>query len=139
MTTLADKINKLPEELINLIKEYVPKKEFTFTNKENYIKYHSLIKLTIKNYEKYIRDIIKRDNDFVLNQVLRENYEDWSKIKQYMYKNMTFKNYFYFTINYCIENDSINCTNIINIFLKEHGLDKNIHKKNVIKYIRWKD
>jgi hypothetical protein len=139
MTTLADKINKLPEELINLIKEYVPKKEFTFTNKENYITYHSLIKLTIKNYEKYIRDIIKRDNDFVLNQVLRENYEDWSKIKQYMYKNMTFKNYFYFTINYCIENDSINCTNIINIFLKEHGLDKNIHKKNVIKYIRWKD
>jgi len=52
---------------------------------------------------------------------------------------MIFKNYFYFTINYCIENDSDNCRKIINKFLKEHGLDKNLHKKNVVKYIKWKD
>ena len=139
MTTFADKINNLPNELIILIKEFIPKKELIFTNKENYISNHYLIKLNIKNYENYIRNIIKRDNEFVLSQVLRENYQKWSKITKYMYKNMIFKNYFYFTINYCIENDSINCRNVINIFLKEHGLDKNIHKKNVIKYIRWKD
>lgn len=139
MTSFEDKINNLPNEIINLIKEFIPKKELIFTNKENYISNHYLIKLTIKNYENYIRNIIKRDNEFVLTQVLRENYQKWCKITKYMYKNMIFKNYLYFTINYCIENDSINCRNVINNFLKEHGLHKNIHKKNVIKYIRWKD
>ena len=36
MTTIVDKINNLPNELINLIKEFLPKKELIFTNKENY-------------------------------------------------------------------------------------------------------
>ena len=32
-----------------------------------------------------------------------------------------------------------NIAKIINIFLKELGLGKNLHKKNVIKYIKWKN
>ena len=52
---------------------------------------------------------------------------------------MICKNYLYFTINYCIENESNNCRKVINNFFKEQGLGKNLHKKNVIKYIRWKD
>jgi len=139
MTTILKKITLLPDELINIIKEYVPKKEFIFTNRENYFLYHHLIKKYIKNYENYIRDTIRKDNDFVFKLILRENYNKWCEIKQYRYKNMIFKNYVYFTISYCIENDSNNCRNNINEFFKEHGLGKNLHKKNVVKYIRWKD
>jgi len=138
-TNIINRINNLPDDMINVIKEYVPKKEFVFTNKQNYILYHHLIKKSIKNYENYIRDIIRRDNDFVFNLIIKENYEKWCEIKQYRYKNMIFKNYVYFTISYCIENDSNNCRNVITKFFKEHGLGKNLHKKNVIKYIRWKD
>ena len=36
MTTFIDKINNLPNELINLIKDFLPKKELIFTNKANY-------------------------------------------------------------------------------------------------------
>ena len=57
MTTFVDKINNLPNELINLIKEFLPKKELIFTNKENYLLYHNLLKQSIKNYENYIRKI----------------------------------------------------------------------------------
>ena len=57
----------------------------------------------------------------------------------YTSKNMIFNNYLYFVINYCIENDSNNCIKIISDFLKEHGLCKNLHKKNVVKYIKWKN
>jgi hypothetical protein len=136
---LIRKINNLPEVLVDLIKEYIPKKTIVFTNRENYNLYHSYIFISIKNYDNYIRDMIRRDNEFVFDKIVRENYNKWNNIKQYRYKNMIFKNYFYFTINYCIENDSDNCRKIINIFLKEHGLDKNLHKKNVVKYIKWKD
>jgi hypothetical protein len=139
MNVIIENVNKLPIELVKLIGEYVPKKEFVFTNRENYNLYHPLIKSSIKNYENYIRDMIRRDNEFVFEKIFQENYKTWFTIKQYIYKNMVFKNYFYFTISFCIENESNNCRNIINPFMKEHGLCKNLHKKNVVKYIRWKN
>lgn len=139
MGSLLDNIYYLPSDIINLIKEFLPKSVFVFTNRENYQLYHPLIKPFIQNYENYIRDTIRRDNDFVFKMILRENYLKWYETKQYTYKNMVFKNYLYFTIQYCIENDSNNCRNVINDFLKEHGLGKNLHKKNVVKYIRWKN
>ncbi len=136
MSNLIENVNKLPYELVDLIKEYIPKTALVFTNKENYLLYHHTIRNKIKNYENYIRDTVRRDNEFVFNLILKENYHRWCEIKQYRYKNMLFKNYVYFTINYCIENDSNNCRNIITNYFKEHGLGKNPHKKNIVKYIR---
>jgi len=136
---LLNKIYKLPQDMVLIIKEYLPKKLLIFTNRENYILYRPIIKKYIIDYENYIRDMIRRDNNFVFEFILNENYNKWITINQYKYKNMIFKNYFYFTINYCIENESNNCRNIITNFLKIHGLGKNLHKKNVVKYIRWKD
>ena len=136
---LIIRINNLPEVVVDLIKEYIPKKTLVFANRENYNLYHSYIFSSIKNYDNYIRDMIRRDNEFVFDKIVRENYNKWNIIKQYRYKNMIFKNYFYFTINYCIENDSDSCRKVTNNFLKEHGLNKNLHKKNIVKYIKWKD
>ena len=135
--SLIEKINKLPLEIVDIIKEYVPHIILVFTNRENYHKFHSVIKPYIKHYENYIRDMIRRDNDIVFSMILRENYQKWFEIKHYRYKNMIFKNYLYFTIQFCIENDSNHCRNAISDFFKEHGLGKNLHKKNVVKYIKW--
>jgi hypothetical protein len=129
----------LPIEIIYLIKEYIPKKTLVFTNKENYFSYHSLIKTSITNYENYVRDIIRRDNEFVFNLVLNENLYKWQNIKKYYYKNMIFNNYLYFISYYCIENDSTKCRTIFSKLCEEQGLCKNLHKKNVIKYIKWKN
>ena len=136
---LIEKIRKLPNELVNLIKEYVPKAKFIFTNRENYKLYHYLIPIKSNEVDDYIKDTVKRDNEYVLNVIIRENYYKWYEKGQVYYKNMSFNNYLYFLINYCIENGSENCLKIINIFLKEHGLGKNLHKKNVVKYIKWKN
>jgi len=138
-TNIIQQINKLPVEIINIIKEFIPKIAFVFTNRENYRLYHSLLLSYITNYEGYIRDTIRRDNEFVFTMILRENHKKWYEIKKYKYKNMIFTNYLYFIIHYCIENVSNNCSNAIHEFLKEHGLGKNLHKKNVVKYIKWKN
>ena len=138
-TEFYKKINTMPEVIILLIQEYIPKHILVFTNRENYQLYHSLIINSIKDYNTFIKDTIKRDNEFVFDTIVRENYLKWFTIKQYRYKNMIFLNYLYFMIHFCIENDSNNCRKVINNFLKEHGLDKNLHKKNVVKYIKWKD
>jgi len=134
-----DFFSRLPDDLIRVIKEFVPKKTLVFTNKENYNLYHHLLKKSIKNYENYIRDTIRRDNEYVFDKIVRENYMNWKEIKRYAYKNMVFYNYCYFVINYCIENESENCRNILSNFLAEQGLCKNLHKKNVVKYIKWRN
>ena len=130
---------RLPPELIRYIKEYIPKKTFVFTNRENYNLYHSLIKPSIKDYESYIRAMIRQDNEFVFKKIIEENISKWYEIRQYKYKNMIFKNYLYFVMNFCIENESNNCRKTVLEFLKEHGLGKNLHKKNIVKYIKWKN
>ena len=128
-------INQLPNELQNLIHDFVQKKDFVLTNRENYKLYHSEITIPKKNYDNYIRDIIKRDNDFVFKTIILEDYYKWVNIKNITYKNIIFKNYVYFIINFCIENESNKCQEILLYFLKEQGLCKNLHKKNVAKYI----
>ena len=132
-------IDFLPDELIRLIKEFIPIKILVFMNKQNYNLYHYSIKKYICNYENYIRDTIRRDNSFVFNKIISENYKKWINITKYTYKNTIYKNYIYFIIDFCTENQSSQCRNIIVDFLKEHGLCQNQHKKNIAKHIRWKN
>ena len=117
---LLKNINKLPYELISIIKEYIPKTALVFLNKTSYFLYHKLIKKYIVNYESYIRHTIRFDNDFVFERIFYENYNIWIQQYNYIYKNIVFKNYLVFLIEYCVENRSSNCRMIIYIFLKEH-------------------
>ena len=66
-------VSQLPNELCDIIFEYVKDEEKIFINKE-YYKYHYLLKdkISDKNYDNYLRDIIRNDSDFVLNQLLEK-------------------------------------------------------------------
>ncbi len=131
------KISDLPDDVINLIKEFLPRKSFVFVNKAFYNLYHHTIRRDILLYENYIRDMIRRDNEFVFEKIIVENMDTWLKNKQYRYKNMIFNNYIYFIMNYCIENNSDRCREILIHYLKKRDLCRNLHKKNVVKYIKW--
>jgi hypothetical protein len=137
---LINKVKNLPDVLIEIIKNYLTDVSSVFLNKQKYITNHYLIRpIILKNkIENYIRYMIRRDYDFVFQQILLENYTKWLEIKHYMYKNIIYKNYIYFIKDYCIENESVKCRNLINLFLKEHGLCQNQHKNNIIKNKRWK-
>jgi len=131
MNTISD----LPDEIIRLIKEYIPIHKLIFVNSVYYNSYHYIIKKHIPLFENYIRDTIRRDNEFVFEQIIRENINYWVKKKQYVYKNMIFNNYIYFIIHYCIENNSDKCRLIIKNYLSKGNLCINQHKKNIVKYI----
>lgn len=136
---LFENIKFLPDVLVSHIYDFIPRIALVFTNKEKYNLYHIHLKKYIINYENYIRDTIRRDNHFVIGKIVEENFNIWIKICDYMYKNMIFKNYAYFVIHYCIENESTKCREVVIDFLKQLGLCKNLHKKNIVKYIRWKN
>jgi len=132
-------ISDLPDDIINLIKEFLPRQKLVFTNKSFYNLYHYTIRKSIPLYENYVRDIVRRDNEFVFEKVVEENINLWIKNKQYRYKNMVFNNYIYFIMNFCIDNDSERCRLILFDFLSKRVLCRNLHKKNVVKYIKWKN
>ena len=131
-------INQMPNELLELIKEYINKKTLVFVNKTYYNLYHTVIKKYINKYESYTRDIIRRDNYLVFQQICKENFNNWLNNKQYRYQLMIFNNYIYFIMFFCIENDSEKCRDILLNIFEERKFGKNLHKKNVIKYIKWK-
>lgn len=130
-------INNLPNEIKSVIQEYIPYSSLVFTNKDNYINYHYLLRFKLK--ENYTRDIVRRDFDFVFERILNENYKKWLMTKHYMYKNIIYGNYIYFLKDFCLMNESYKCRMKLNNFLEENGLCKNQHKKNTSKHIRWKN
>ena len=134
-----ENIDKLSYELIDIIYSYIPKSVTIFLTQQNYIKEHYLLRSFInKMYvEQYIRTMVRQDNDFVFNLLLVENYKRWLNMKKYYYKECIYGNYVNFLESYAIDNKSLKCRKLIINFFEEQGLNKNQHKKNVIRYIRW--
>ena len=140
---LLKNVENLPDELMNIVKSYIPKSVTIFLTKHSYIDEHYLVRDIINknkkcNIENYIRAMIRQDNDFVLKQLLVENNKRWLQMNNYYYKRCIFSNYIIFLKSYSIENDSLKCIKIINDLFEELGLSKNQHKKKLIRYIRWK-
>jgi hypothetical protein len=127
----------LPDEIIREIFDYIPRQKLVFINSIYYNLYHYLLKIHIPIYESYTRDMIRRDNYYVLERLVRENFDSWIKNRQYQYKNMVFSNYIYFVLHFCMENNSDRCRNILMVELSKRDLSRNLHKKNIIKYIKW--
>ena len=139
MSNIIYNIQQLPDDMINVIKEYLPLHIQVFLNKKSYLLYHFCLKKNIYHYENYIRETIRRDSYFVFNEIIKENCKLWLKNRNFTYKNIIYKNYIYFALSYCTENNSHVCRKMLSDFLKEHGLCQNQHKKNIIKHIRWKN
>jgi len=139
-TDLCNNISILPIDIIEIIYSYIPKFVTIFLTKKDYVEEHYLLKNYInkRDIENYIRAMIRRDNDFVLKHLLVENYTRWISIKKYYYKGAIYENYLFFLKAYCIDNESINCKNVLIKLFEELGLSKNQHKKKTYNYIRWK-
>lgn len=141
-TNLLLKIrNQIPQEIIDIIFHFISFKVKIFLNKHFYYHYHFYIYdfILSRNKENFIRTILRTDNQFVFQQLLTENYLKWIyDIKNYKYKNFAYKSYIYFLKDFCLFNDSFQCSNLLNEFLEKHNLCQNQHKKNTVRNIRWK-
>lgn len=132
---------KLPNELTNLIYEYIPNKVKYFITKENYITNHMEINKLIpqEKYETYIRTIVRQDLDFVFNIVLHEHLVQWLfYMKNYIYKDEEYINYFYFIYFYALEYESVKCKTVCDYIINKIGLNKYKHKNKIIKHIIWR-
>lgn len=128
----------LPNEIIDVIYQFIPKHLLVFTSWNYYDNYHYLLKPFIKNYESYLRYIIRRDHDFIFSKVIDENCNNWIKIKYYLYNNNIFSDYTFFLLHYSIENQSDKCKLLLKELIAKLYKNKNQPKKNNTKYINGK-
>jgi hypothetical protein len=133
-------VDKLPEVLVDIVYSYIPKSVTMFLTKKNYIEDHHLVRKFIdkRKIEQYIRAMVRDDNDFVFKHLLVENYRRWLNMRKYYYKECIYGNYLNFLESYAIENESTKCRKLLHNLFQEEGLSKNQHKKNTIRYIRWR-
>jgi hypothetical protein len=133
-------LKELPEDiLICHILPYLRPEIKVWTNKENYEKYHFIVKKMIapRFFCSYVRDIIRNDFSFVFNMILRENFDKWLKMKNYKYNDIMYDDYVKYINDYCIKNESTKCKILLREKIKNANMSKNWHKNNRNKDIRW--
>lgn len=125
ITKMDSTFFSLPLELQTMIKEFLAPETIVFTNKTNYNTYHSVLRqklIPLLNIEKYIRDMVSRDLDYVFLTLCRENHERWLHMKGYRYQDKVCTNYFYFLKVFCVEKDATKCLHALKTSLKEKGI-----------------
>ena len=149
-------VNKVPDELVVLISEYIPRDVLFYTSKNNFENYYlsyrmsnfardktnNVIKIENdyfirKNYyiflksreitnNRYINMIIRKDLYYVLSKIMSKKYNHWKKINNYYYNGNKYPNYLVFLEQLCIKYGSNKCRKEINNYC---FADTNLRKK----------
>ena len=134
---LFDLVQKLPDDIIEIIWNKLNHKNKIFLNKENYTKFNYLIDGLVTNHGSYIRDIIRNDYSFSFQYILERRFIHWLHKLNYKFANIIYPDYINFILNYCASNNSSNCGYLINLQLNLSGLKKEWRKNSRIKYNKW--
>lgn len=129
----------LPYQIIERIWFYLDDVCKITTCKKYYNKYHYLIKENrfIKNYDSYVRSIVRDDHSFVFKFIVDENLEAWRKKGKIYYKNIVYFSYLHFILDLIREYSSQKCKIVLWSYLNTFGYGKNVHKNKRNKYIKW--
>lgn len=113
------KLNQLPNDLKNLIFNFIPTIKLVGLNHYYYNKYHYMISMKIFSgeYSRYIHDLIRNDNSLAFQQILKEMrniYEnEFTERKRYVYKRKIFKTLYDYLLFLCKNYESNNCKNLL--------------------------
>lgn len=111
-------IKTLPDELINIIKEYLPKNVLFYTSKKNFEKYYINFRL-FNSYNAIDKktNILNIENDYFIRKnfffVLKSNY-----ISNNQYINMLIRNDYHYILNVILINKYNHWKNIKNYYYK---------------------
>jgi hypothetical protein len=126
-STTLERIQQLPQILIDIVYEYMTPMSKRLVRKSNYF-----AKNPNQVTESFIRDMIRKDCDFVMVAYLEKYSEKWIQMKKYFYKQCIYPNYLYFLHDYCLENQAFKCLSLINA----RKVSQNTNKKKII-HTRW--
>ena len=137
---MINNIDKLPDEILLIIFNYINLEKKIFLNKYYYNNYsHLIINLIPKhNYHSYLRSIIRNDSKFSFINILSLNFSFWiNNITNYKYNNTYYENYLSFLIQLCKKYNSNKCLNLITDKLYKNGLNNYKFKTKNLNKNKW--
>ena len=150
MSSLLNKIDRTPIEIVMIIKKYIPREIIIITNKKDYENEYMNLRLTCngegipfrsisykKNFtfQTYIKKIIANNMNYIFEMLIKHKYNHWINIKKYRYRGYKYSNYIQYLEQLCIQMESTLCKNVICDFEKNKGIirkkrDKKIRRIN---------
>ena len=141
--TLLENIETLPDEIVILIKSFIPINVLfdlnntyfnrffpTILNKQRfpYLAYYNYIG---NSAEKYVKNVIRSDNDYIFKYILKKFGASWKLRINHRYKNKVFKRYLDYLSFLCVEKyKSTRCRNCIYEINRNEFKNKNIKTIN---------
>ena len=134
----------LPEDIIWMIGKYVRDVDKIWLCKKYYYHNHYLLFENSTKREKVsiplLKNIIRNDYEFILQQLLNIYGDLWSKYhsnKKYKYESMVFPSFMDMLMFWNRKYKSGRCENIMIEYLKYNGFRANRYKQNKQRNIRW--
>ena len=124
---------KLPEEIINKIKEYIKPKELVYTNKTNFKLYHKQVmyklNINLRSVKTFIKIMLKNDYDILFMDYILKYWKRWINIRRYEIGGVIYGNYLYYIYEYLIRNNSKKCFQILMKLFNKKYIHVNIGRK----------
>lgn len=140
--TMSYKLINLPEELCQIIFDFMPNTTTFNLNKTYFIAYYHqnvINKLDFNNYKKsdtYIRNIIRNGRELQFSLLLKSCFLNWDKQKVWRWKNLKFPCYLFYLKHLSTKYNQTNIRNLIENKLK-NNMSINKYKKIKSKNISW--
>ena len=130
-TNLQDVLN---DDVIGVIKSFLPKEIRVWMSKDDYVANHSVIKHMIpaNRYDQYIHDVIDKDHSFVFTQILREQFDKFHNWKHFEKNGNRHHSYLTYLRDRCLEKKSMKCACAIDNFADVKGFSPNWYKRRSI-------
>ena len=107
-------LDTLPEELlIEHIRPHLGPESLVWLDRSGYANYHSAVaplfrgrpcpRHPLGKWESYVRQMVRDDSAFVMQQLLRDNGYRWSRRRYYHYNHRRYPTYLHFIWDFCIE------------------------------------
>ncbi len=124
----------LNDDVIGVIKSFLPRETRVWLTKEDYLANHSVVKQMIptNRYDQYIHDVIERDHSFVFTQILREQFDKFHKWKNFEKNGNRHHSYLTYLRDKCVEHNSFKCACAIDDFANVKGFSQNWYKRRGI-------
>lgn len=127
--------NKLPDELLDCIFEYIPNTLKASLNTSLYkIHCNEFIQRITRNpraYRKYLKVIIRRDDNYTLNRFMQYDGTKWLNMKRWMEEGLH-PSFFHFLRYFSFRHQCMRCYHLMNGYLNEMGISYGRIQRNRI-------
>lgn len=133
------RLDHLPSELLQYkIMPHLTPEVLVWLTRENYLKHHSVVRQLVpgRDYEAYVRDMVRHDCTFVMTQLVNEHATGWAKPRRYKFGGKSYPSFLRFLFEYAKESGANRVVALLESIPDDNVRGKG-HKRIITTSNRW--